>query len=109
MSVSFVSAFDQLAEFGSKGRIVKEVVHSKARSGSLPGVRRADTLLRGSDATRKTTHPRQPLLSHRKTQSRFLPRSSELYLLETIHDLVEIENELCPIGDEQSVGTIETV
>jgi hypothetical protein len=108
MSVSFVSTFNQLAEFGSKGCIVEEVVHPKARSGSLPGVRRADTLLRGSDATRKTTPHVSPSLAQ-KTQSRFLPRSSEFYLLETIHDLVEIENELCPIGDEQSVGAIETV
>ena len=56
MAVSFVSAFDQLAEFGRESVIVEEVVNSKTRAGGLPGVRGADALLRGPDATRKVSH-----------------------------------------------------
>lgn len=93
MAVSFVSAFDQLAEFGREGVIVEEVVNSKTRAGGLPGVRGADALLRGPDATRKVSH----VSSSHAEESESIPRPTKLDLLEAIYDLVEVKNELCSI------------
>lgn len=54
MPVSFVSAFDQLAELNGEGLMVEEVMNSKARSGCLAGVRGANTLLGSPNTAPKT-------------------------------------------------------
>jgi hypothetical protein len=48
-------------------------------------------------------------MKQRRTGGEPIPRSAEFDLLQSIHDLMKIENQLRSIGDKQSVGAIETL
>ena len=64
--------------------MVEQVVDAKARARRLRGVRRTNTLLSRADAG-----------------------TTELDLLQPVNDLMEVEDEMGPIGDEQASGAIE--
>lgn len=83
MAVSLEAALDELPELGGEAGIV-EMVDSETGPGRLGRVRGPDALLRGADG-----------------------RAAELNLLETVHDLVEAEDEVGSVRDEQAVGTCQ--
>ena len=55
-----------------------------------------------------TSHISIDHIKHPK-QKKNIPRSAKFDLFEAIHNLVEVKNELGSVGDEQSVGAIETL
>lgn len=71
VAISLEAALDKLAELFSKPLLVEEVVHTQAAPARLGGVRRTDALLGCADRG-----------------------AAELDLLETIDDLMEVEDEV---------------
>lgn len=85
VTVPLESTLDELPEFGREAWVV-QVVHSQSRSGRLGRVSWSDTLLRGANG-----------------------RASKLNLLQSIDNLVKAEDEVSSVGDEQSVGTFQSL
>ena len=85
VAVALESALDDLTELGCKGLVIEQMVHAQARARRLGGVRRTNTLLGCADAG-----------------------TAQFYLLQPVNDLMEVEDEMGPIGDEQASGAIET-
>jgi hypothetical protein len=85
VTVPLESTLDELPEFGREAWVV-QVVHSQSRSGRLGRVSWSDTLLRGANG-----------------------RASKLNLLQSIDNLVKAKDEVSSVGDEQSVGTFQSL
>jgi hypothetical protein len=85
VTVPLESTLNELPEFGREAWVV-QVVYSQSRSGRLGRVSWSDTLLRGANG-----------------------RASKLNLLQSIDNLVEAEDEVSSVGDEQSVGTFQSL
>lgn len=101
VSVALEAPLDDLAELGSKGLVVEQVVYTQARARGLARVRRTDALLGGANAALYETYTKI-----RKCGDS--PRSSELDLLQSVNNLVEIKHEMSTIGDEQASGAVQS-
>ena len=102
MAVALEAALDEAAELGGEGVVVEEVVDAQAGAGGLAGVCWADALLGGADAELQGEEARG-----RECGERSLPRSSEFDLLQSVDDLVEVEDELGTIGHEESARAVK--
>ena len=87
VAVALEAALNEAAELGGEGVVVEEVVDAQAGAGGLAGVCWADALLGGADAELQGEDARG-----RACGERSLPRSSELDLLQSVDDLVEVED-----------------
>ena len=84
VTVTLESTLDDLTELGCKGLVVEQMVHAQARARRFARVRRTNALLGRADAG-----------------------TTQFDLLQPINDLMEIEDEMGPIGDEQASGAIK--
>jgi len=79
VAISLESVFDELPELDCECIKVVQVVHPQTGSRRLAAVCWTDALLCGSDAT-----------------------AAQLYLLQAVYDLMEVEDEMRSVGDEES-------
>lgn len=115
VSVALEATLDQFAELGCEKLRVVQVVYAQTRAGSLGRVSGTDALLRCADAATarkdagkcKSESADDPLSEQYHT-SIHSPATTELDLLESIDDLVEVKHKVRTVRQEQAALAVES-
>lgn len=108
VSVPLEAALDELAELGCKKLRVVEVVDTETGTRGLGRIGGPNAHLGGSNAGKRGKARRHvSKVRDDRCEGRHSRRSTELDLLEAVNNLVEVKDEVGPVGDEEPALAVE--